>query len=372
MPSERNYALHIEQKAKETRGLPPTPPPSAAKISNNTQVQVESGIRPRRLFAKRRKQRSKFKPLPNTVFMIDDYVVGNTSPCSDRIAEFLVDRLNNSERVIAVVGAGISVAAGIPDFRSSRGLFNQRQHGKDLFDYNQVYSCNKMSAEFHALVKELYQMSNKADPTDFHCLLNRLAAENRLLRLYTQNIDDLDVKLEHLGTEVPLAGPPGPKTIQLHGSIHHMFCNKCNKVDPIDPNAFRDDPEFSGELVPNCPQCEEFEAVRNVAGLRLKGIGKLRPRVVLYNEVHPEGDLISQITNRDLRKRVDCFIIAGTSLKIPGVKQICSKFAAQAHKAGGVILLFNKEMPTKSMIDSLGYIDVIVLGDCQKIVQLFQ
>jgi hypothetical protein len=49
--------------------------------------------------------------------------------------------LANAKRIIVVVGAGISVATGIPDFRSSTGLFSTlkadtkfKPSGKALFD----------------------------------------------------------------------------------------------------------------------------------------------------------------------------------------------------------------------------------------------
>ena len=49
--------------------------------------------------------------------------------------------LMNAKRIIIVAGAGISVAAGIPDFRSSTGLFSTlkadtkfKPSGKALFD----------------------------------------------------------------------------------------------------------------------------------------------------------------------------------------------------------------------------------------------
>jgi hypothetical protein len=62
--------------------------------------------------------------------------VGTTELCRSTMK-----LLANAKRVIAVAGAGISVAAGIPDFRSSTGLFSTlkadtkfKPSGKQLFD----------------------------------------------------------------------------------------------------------------------------------------------------------------------------------------------------------------------------------------------
>jgi NAD+-dependent protein deacetylase SIR2 len=56
--------------------------------------------------------------------------------------------LSSAKRIIVVAGAGISVAAGIPDFRSSTGLFatlkadtKYKPSGKALFDAS-VYKVN--------------------------------------------------------------------------------------------------------------------------------------------------------------------------------------------------------------------------------------
>ena len=91
---------------------------------------------------------------------------------------------------------------------------------------------------------------------------------------------------------------------------------------------------------------------------------------MLYNEVHPEGDLIGQVSNKDLKQKIDFLLIAGTSLKIPGVLQMCKKFIEKVVKNKGIVIYFNKEMPTQSLLKSLGHIDLIVLGDCQNISDL--
>ena len=60
---------------------------------------------------------------------------------STEICRATMSLLANARRIIVVAGAGISVAAGIPDFRSSTGLFSTlkadtkfKPSGKELFD----------------------------------------------------------------------------------------------------------------------------------------------------------------------------------------------------------------------------------------------
>ena len=57
--------------------------------------------------------------------------------------------LAGSKRIVVVAGAGISVAAGIPDFRSSAGLFSTlkadtkyKPSGKELFDVSVYKVCS--------------------------------------------------------------------------------------------------------------------------------------------------------------------------------------------------------------------------------------
>lgn len=373
--------LEIKPKRNEVSRLPLTPPGTVEKTRNDEKSSVTS-VNPKQLLPQlkstTRKPRLKYRPDPFSVFSLSDYLDGLGG---DKEAEFIRYALKHSRRVVAVAGAGISVAAGIPDFRSKTGLFKSlsgkstasSSSGKDLFDFNQVYSSDEMNVKFNGMITDLHRLAQKTEPTDFHSMLNEIASEGRLQRLYTQNIDGLDTRLTHLSTKVPLEKPP-PVTIQLHGSINHVECNMCSKIDKLDPSIFKcnsEDTVSEAQVVPTCPQCEEYESVRVAAGIRSKGVGKLRPRVVLYNEVHPEGDLIGEISTHDIKKKPDCLIVVGTSLQIPGVKQLCKQFIQTIRSRKGIVIYFNKELPSRSVLDTLGWVDLIVLGDCQDVSKLF-
>ncbi|CZT50350.1 related to NAD-dependent histone deacetylases [Rhynchosporium secalis] len=241
----------------------------------------------------------------------------------------LINVLRTKRRIVVIAGAGISVSAGIPDFRSSTGLFSslRNQHklktsGKHLFDAA-VYRNDNSTSSFHDMVRELGTSTQNAKPTLFHHMLATLAEEGRLMRLYTQNVDGIDTALPPLATTVPLNRKgPWPKTIQLHGGLDKMVCSKCGDLQDFNGGL------FEGPAAPLCARCEEVDIARSAAGFRSHGIGRLRPRMVLYNEHNPDEDAIGAVSVSDLKRVPDAVIVVGTSLKIPGTrrltKELCS------------------------------------------------
>ncbi|KAF2797603.1 DHS-like NAD/FAD-binding domain-containing protein [Melanomma pulvis-pyrius CBS 109.77] len=282
--------------------------------------------------------------------------------------ERLLKVLHKKRKIVVIAGAGISVSAGIPDFRSSSGLFNslRKEHklkssGKDLFDAS-VYQDDSSTSSFHDMVRSLSQQTKTAQPTAFHHLLATLAHEGRLLRLYTQNVDGIDTSLPPLNTQVPLPKKgPWPKTVQLHGGLGHMVCSKCHSLSEFDAE------QFNGPVPPACENCMTNDAVRAVAEKRSHGIGRLRPRMVLYNEHNPDDEAIGSCASLDLRTRPDAIIVAGTTLKVPGVRRIAREMCAivRDRKDGVAIWINNDPEPIgKDLANSW---DLIVKGPCDEV-----
>ena len=281
----------------------------------------------------------------------------------------LLKTLRKKRKIVVVAGAGISVSAGIPDFRSQHGLFKQlksehklKSTGKDLFDAS-VYKDDDSTSQFHKMLRNLSDMAASAKPTLFHRLLARLSSEGRLLRLYTQNVDGIDTSLPPLATMVPLNHKgPWPQTIQLHGGLEKMMCQKCQHTSDFEPQI------FDGPKPPSCRQCAEKDSVRtNHAGKRSHGVGKLRPRMVLYNEHNPDDEAIGSVVTADLRSRPDAIIVVGTSMKIPGVRRIVKEMCKTVRsKRHGVSIWINRD-PIPTGKDFEGCWDVIVKGDTDEV-----
>lgn len=284
----------------------------------------------------------------------------------------LLRSLRNKSKIVVIAGAGISVAAGIPDFRSSTGLFKTLKEthklkgsGKQLFDAS-VYRDAQSTGNFHTMVRELSDLSKKAKPTAFHQFIAQLAQEKRLQRLYTQNVDGLETSLESLKTEVPLPlKAPWPLTVQLHGGLEKMVCTKCSHISDFDASL------FDSAVPPSCHQCEIQDQIRTEhAGKRSHGIGRLRPRMVLYNEHNPDDEAIGSCVKADIRTRPDAVLVVGTSCKVPGVRRIVREMCQVVrNKRDGLAVWVNRD-PVPSGKDLEDCWDIIAKGDADQVAQM--
>nr|VWO99962.1 Uncharacterized protein [Ganoderma boninense] len=260
------------------------------------------------------------------------------SPDPEGHVKRVVMAILKARKIVVVCGAGISVQAGIPDFRSSEGLFQstKKNHptlvsGKDLFDAS-VFNYKRTTSLFCQMIAKLSQLSEDAEPTAFHRLLGALDGRGSLMRVYTQNIDALETKAG-LSFGLPEWGgkrssPMGHhRCIPLHGTLQWMHCATCTHSYPL-----RDflSSLVSGQL-PLCPQCVALEETRRLVAKRSRGVGKLRPSLVLYNEDHRDAEIVGHIVEKDLMGKrsaaPDLLLVVGTSLQVPGTRRIVREFS---------------------------------------------
>jgi NAD-dependent histone deacetylase SIR2 len=350
---------------------------STSKVKKTKQKKSSSGLRKPKL-PKRSKPIGTVLDL-SCLKTLDSYckeLLKTSQVCRDDLA-LLHHVFKHSRRLVVITGAGISVHAGIPDFRSSTGLFKilkndyrLKTSGKQMFDASIVYNDSTQTKNFHSTMSDLHSLCTSSSSTPFHEFINEISGNNRLLRLYTQNIDCLDTSLSHLSTRDLRAASEDeeewPKTVQLHGSIKYMNCSKCQWTSEFEPSLFT-----RSESVPECPECIKVDSARVDSGKRSIGIGRLRPKVVLYNEFNPDAEVIGQITESDLTSRPDGLIVVGTSLKIPGVRRMVREMSQAVHASKGTTIWMNIDDPpqiTKREFE--GCFDLIVKGDCQIIPEL--
>jgi NAD-dependent SIR2 family protein deacetylase len=109
----------------------------------------------------------------------------------------IIELLSEKKNIIVLVGAGISVSCGIPDFRSSQGLYNTLRceeidenlaTAEDLFHLD-FFEENPAPFYKFAALQNLFAPRT---PSSSHLFLKLLEEHSMLLRVYTQNIDGLE------------------------------------------------------------------------------------------------------------------------------------------------------------------------------------
>lgn len=114
------------------------------------------------------------------------------------------------ESVIVLVGAGASVSAGIPDFRTpGTGLYNNLQadnlpYPEAVFD---IGFFRHTPEPFYKLCREMWP--GQYEPTPAHRFLQKLHEHRKLKRCFTQNIDSLEAA----------AGLPKEMVVAAHGNF---------------------------------------------------------------------------------------------------------------------------------------------------------
>ncbi|KAF9454074.1 DHS-like NAD/FAD-binding domain-containing protein [Macrolepiota fuliginosa MF-IS2] len=285
-----------------------------------------------------------------------------------------------SKRIVIVTGAGISCSCGIPDFRSSDGLYALVKQkypdvvlkGRDLFDAS-LFRDPTSTAVFYTFISGLKRSIDATSPTPTHHFIRTLDTKKRLLRSYTQNIDGLEERAGLLGTSCEDAKATGKgkgklkirdvRNVQLHGDIHRVRCISCSAEYPCTQDHLS---MFGQGIAPECPECLTRSEARVARSARAIKVGTLRPAIVLYDEPHPLGDEIGSIQAADVGRKPDLLIVMGTSLKVHGLKKLVKDFARTIRentsstntltsKPKPKVIFVNKTAPGSEWADVIDY-----------------
>ncbi|EKX46698.1 hypothetical protein GUITHDRAFT_40776, partial [Guillardia theta CCMP2712] len=266
----------------------------------------------------------------------------------------------SSNNILVLTGAGVSVSAGIPDFRSSTGIYARlhREFGMPrpscMFDRN-YFDANPKP--FFNFAHELWP--GNFQPTPCHHFIAMLEQKHKLLRNYSQNIDTLEQKANIR------------RVINCHGSFATATCVSCgHRVEGKDIEL-----DILRKRVAKCPVCygddQKSDLGASEAGTELDAklseescasaasmspsFGVLKPDIVFFGEALPNHFFSS--LREDLRL-VDLVVVIGTSLRVAPVSEILGEVEASVPA-----ILINREV-----VGAPNQFDVELLGDCDAVV----
>ena len=188
----------------------------------------------------------------------------------------LKELVEESENIVFFGGAGVSTESGIPDFRSTDGLYHQQyDYPPETILSHSFYESNP--EEFFRFYRTK-MLAPEAKPNAAHRKLAELEAAGKLKAVITQNIDGLH---QAAGSR---------EVLELHGSVHRNYCEKCGRFYGLDFILHT-------EGVPRCEACG----------------GRVKPDVVLYEEGLDMKTLERAV---GFLSKADMLIIGGTSLNV--------------------------------------------------------
>lgn len=185
--------------------------------------------------------------------------------------------IKECSNIVFFGGAGVSTECGIPDFRSSDGLYSKKYNyqysPEEILSY--TFFKNNPNIFYHYLKENMLFTNIK--PNYGHYALAELEHEGKLKAIVTQNIDNLH----------QMAG--SKNVFELHGSLSRYYCTVCKK-------------KYTSEYITKC---------KDVPICSCGGV--IRPDVVLYEEMLNDTVITKSI---DYIRNAQVLIVAGTSLSV--------------------------------------------------------
>lgn len=190
----------------------------------------------------------------------------------------MIERLKQwidlAETVVFLGGAGVSTESGVPDFRSSQGLYAQFKGAEKFLTPRFLH---KNPDKFYHFYRRHFMLERELIPNPAHLGLARLEAMGKLSAVITQNVDRLHQKA---GSQV---------VYELHGRADQFTCRACQTV------YSKQDIRRMAHVP--CCQCGQI----------------LRSDVVLFDEPLDQAVLDQAI---EAVAQADLLIIGGSSLRV--------------------------------------------------------
>lgn len=220
--------------------------------------------------------------------------------------ETLKKWIDESDNIVFFGGAGVSTESGIPDFRSTDGLYHQKYAYPPETILSHTFFRTKTEEFFKFYRDKMLYLD--AEPNAAHTKLAEWEAQGKLKAVITQNIDGLHQK----------AG--SRNVLELHGSVLRNYCENCGKFYDV-------------------------ETVKDAEGIPKCGCGgTIKPDVVLYEEGLDNKILTSSV---HYIQEAEVLIIGGTSLAVYPAAGLLDYYR------GNKLVLVNKTPTQKDKVADL-------------------
>ena len=228
-------------------------------------------------------------------------------------------------RLAVLTGAGVSTSSGIPDYRDEHGEWKRARP----VEFRPFMTDPKVRQRYWARSTLGWPFVERAQPSAAHHALARLETRGLVSLVITQNVDGLH---EAAGSR---------NVIDLHGRLNLVRCMQCSETLPraeMQRQLLADNPgwaqiegriapdgdvdidgrDYSGFVVPECPQCG----------------GIFKPDVVFFGESVPRERVDRAFEGV---AQADALLVVGSSLMVYSGY----RFAEAAAAAGKPIAAVN-------------------------------
>lgn len=238
----------------------------------------------------------------------------------------LEHHLNRYPRLVALTGAGISAASGIPTYRDDSGTWRRSdpiQHG----DFVEQEAARR---RYWARSMAGWSTVAASRPNRAHLALARLESAGHIPLLATQNVDRLHQRAGHR------------QVIDLHGRLDRVKCLDCGITlsrAHLQRELELSNPSWRDQIAAIRPDGDAEVADAVVADMRVPDCrdcgGTLMPDVVFFGGTVPR-DRVGRIN--DALESADGLLVAGSSLMVFSGFRFCR----QASKLGKPIVIINR------------------------------
>ena len=198
--------------------------------------------------------------------------------------------LRPAQRILVFTGAGISTESGIPDFRGPDGLWTKVDPDDFHIDrYRANSDLRRRGWKMH-LDGELWGARSTVQPNSGHVAIKRLADNDRLAGVVTQNVDSL----HHM------SGLDDDQVAELHGNVRNSICIDCGKA--WDTETVLGWVE-GGDLDPNCPDCG----------------GMVKTATVMFGELLPPEEMEKAM---EFLGVADAILVVGSTVSVSPASDI--------------------------------------------------